>query len=338
MTKSVCVVGAGVIGMGTGVCIQESLPGVQVTVISDKFSPDTTSDIAGGLWAPHEVAQTPVHLMQKWSNTTFKYLADLVKSEYAHDAGVHLASGYHVFKEEIKDPDWKGSVYGFRTITEDSEEMNLFPGYKHAWFFTSIMCEGPRYIPWLTARFHRNGGKTIKRKLNTLDELAGKYDVIVNCSGLGAYSLVDDKTMYPVRGQLLRVDAPWIKHFVAFDDYIYYILPGDKTIALGGTHQRDDWRTTNDEEDCQRVFKECCKLVPSLRRSKPILKLAGSRPGRPTVRLEKQRMVHGRNEIKIVHNYGHGGAGITLHWGCAQHATELVQEYLQEKNTVFSKL
>uniref|UniRef100_A0ABM0MPH4 D-aspartate oxidase-like n=1 Tax=Saccoglossus kowalevskii TaxID=10224 RepID=A0ABM0MPH4_SACKO len=205
MVKSVCVVGAGVLGLGTGICIQESLPGVDVTIISDKFTPDTTSDGAGGLWEPHELAQTPVHLMQQWSDATFKHLAKLVKSEYAHEAGVHLASGYHVFKEYVKDPDWKGSVYGFRTISEDSEEIKQFPGYKHAWFFTSIMCEGARYIPWLTVRYQRNGGKTIKRKLDSLDELVGEYDVIVNCSGLGAYSLVDDTTMYPVRGQLLRV-------------------------------------------------------------------------------------------------------------------------------------
>nr|XP_006821917.1 PREDICTED: D-amino-acid oxidase 2-like [Saccoglossus kowalevskii] len=136
-----------------------------------------------------------------------------------------------------------------------------------------------------------------------------------------------------------KLGMPLSKLGMSLSKLKYFSLLSDKTIALGGTHQYHDWRTTNDEEDCKRIFEECCKLVPSLRRSKLILKRAALRPCRPTVRLEKEeRLVHGGKVMKVVHNYGHGGGGISLHWGCAQHATQLVKEYLQEKPAISSRL
>ena len=50
--------------------------------------------------------------------------------------------------------------------------------------------------------------------------------------------------------------------------------------------------------------------------------VVGLRPGRPVVRLEIER----RGNSKIVHNYGHGGAGVTLSWGCAREVRELLLE------------
>jgi D-amino-acid oxidase len=47
---------------------------------------------------------------------------------------------------------------------------------------------------------------------------------------------------------------------------------------------------------------------------------AGLRPFRPSVRLE-----HDREEPRIVHNYGHGGAGYTLCWGCSQEVVRLLK-------------
>lgn len=48
----VAVVGAGVVGLSTAVCIAEALPSCSVTVLAEKFSPDTTSDGAAGILIP----------------------------------------------------------------------------------------------------------------------------------------------------------------------------------------------------------------------------------------------------------------------------------------------
>jgi D-amino-acid oxidase len=59
-------------------------------------------------------------------------------------------------------------------------------------------------------------------------------------------------------------------------------------------------------------------------KAKVIGHLVGLRPRRPAVRLELER----RDGKAIIHNYGHGGAGISLSWGCAQEVVELVRQVL----------
>ena len=61
MEFRVCVVGAGIIGLSTAVVLSESRVNdrrVDVTLVSDKFSPDTTADGSGGFWEPHLVGST----------------------------------------------------------------------------------------------------------------------------------------------------------------------------------------------------------------------------------------------------------------------------------------
>ncbi len=63
----------------------------------------------------------------------------------------------------------------------------------------------------------------LQKRLETLDDIGTKFDVVGNCSGLGARFLVNDTTVYPIRGQVIRVQAPHIKHFYLFGDD-YYVL------------------------------------------------------------------------------------------------------------------
>ena len=47
-------------------------------------------------------------------------------------------------------------------------------------------------------------------KRDGMQELTG-FSLVANCSGLGAARLFQDPEMYPVRGHVIRVRAPWIK-------------------------------------------------------------------------------------------------------------------------------
>ncbi|PRD21526.1 UNVERIFIED_CONTAM: D-amino-acid oxidase [Trichonephila clavipes] len=106
----------------------------------------------------------------------------------------------------------------------------------------------------------------LKKKNETLDRtvLAGKYDAVINCSGIGARSLVPDPEVIPVRGQVMRVHAPWIKHGVIADND-FYVLPNAEEIILGGTHQEGDWNVQVDPVDRRNIWEGCVELLPTLK-------------------------------------------------------------------------
>ncbi|XP_077991394.1 D-aspartate oxidase-like [Glandiceps talaboti] len=332
-SHKVGVIGAGVIGLSSAVNILENIPNVEVTIIADKFSPNTTGDGAAGFWEPYTAGDTPEHLQREWGNATFRHLEALFKSEESSIAGVGLLSGWHLFLDKPQeDPHWSKTVYNYRRVSTE-EISQLFPTAKYGAYFTSIIAECKMYLPWLMNRFKTKGGKVVCKRIGDMEELVGEFDVIVNCTGLHARSLIGDHSVQPIRGQLIRVLAPWIKHFAMLltDKPDVYVIPGANNVVLGGTTDKGDWNTNPYEDIKKRLFEKSCELYPSLKNATIDHEWVGLRPGRPSVRLEKEVMTIKDNNIKVVHNYGHGGSGITFHWGCAQHATRLVGELLGHK-------
>ncbi|EGW10626.1 D-amino-acid oxidase [Cricetulus griseus] len=279
----VVVIGAGVIGLSTALCIHERFNPVQplhMKIYADRFTPFTTSDVAAGFWQPYLLdPRNPQEV--EWNQQTFDYLLSHIHSPNAEKMGLSLISGYNLFKEEVPDPFWRNTVLGFRKLTP--REMDIFPDYR------------------LTER----GVKLFHRKVESFEEVArGGVDVIINCTGVWAGALQGDTLLQPGRGQIIQVEAPWMKHFILTHDPglgIYnspYIIPGSKTVTLGGVFQLGNWNELNSVHDHNTIWKSCCKLEPTL---------------------------------KVIHNYGHGGYGLTIHWGCAMEAANLFGKILEEK-------
>lgn len=78
------------------------------------------------------------------------------------------------------------------------------------WHFLTYTAEPVLLLPWLMEKFIIFGGETERRHVKALHELAEDgYDLIINCSGLGARELVADETVTPIRGQVCKViDLP----------------------------------------------------------------------------------------------------------------------------------
>lgn len=139
------------------------------------------------------------------------------------------------------------------------------------------------------------------------------YDAVFNCTGLGAQKLCNDRKMVPMRGQIIKVHAPWVKT-AFYADYDTYILPGfDGVVTLGGTRQYDSYNTQVDKYDTMSIRERCNSLVPSLAKATTVREAVGLRPYRSTVRVETEIIsdLNGQ-ELKIIHNYGHGGYGVFL--------------------------
>ncbi|VDI75319.1 Hypothetical predicted protein [Mytilus galloprovincialis] len=146
--QRVCVVGAGIIGLSSAVRIQESIPGIDITIIADKFSPNTCSDGSGGFWEPFLLPEESLAQSNKWCQDTWDYLMSLVKSPTAAALGVHTVSGYNFTGVNIpKDPPWKDQVLGYRRLSV--EEIKLHPDNRDGVFYTTMMINVKKYLPWL---------------------------------------------------------------------------------------------------------------------------------------------------------------------------------------------
>ena len=333
----VAVVGAGVVGLSTAYHLVEKFgSAVSVTVIADKFSPNTTSDKAGSMIMPIDfVSSTPGSgtdlRIRQWIKDTFSHLERLYSSEVPGEIDLCMLTGYNYKYDEFPDPWWKELVFGFRNISSTSKEAQLLhlpQSCKTVWSFTTFMINCTHYLPWLMLNFTQKGGNVKENKLSSLDDLVG-YDVIINCSGLGARKLVNDVKIRPVRGQAILVRAPWIKHFVINysekDDVLTYVLPRANNMVLGGTAQVGNWDETVDPDTAELIMSRCVSLIPSLHKAEVIGGWAGGRPVRDTVRLEEERR---EAKSPVIHCYGHGGQGVMLHWGCALHVGRLMEKYV----------
>jgi D-amino-acid oxidase len=180
----------------------------------------------------------------------------------------------------------------------------------------------PRYLTYLEQRFLRAGGeiRTIDR-LSTLEELSAEFDLIVNCSGIGARTLVPDAELEPHRGQVAIVPAVQLPYAVVCDDPpLMYVIPRSTDCVFGGTNEITDNRAP-DPAATARIVAECSRVL-EIDAPVVIAERVGVRPfRRGGVCLRAERLRDGR---RVVHNYGHGGAGFTLSWGCARRVAELV--------------
>ena len=338
----VAVLGAGVIGLPLATHLVETYPQrLVVTVIAEKFSPNTTSDVSGAVTQPlaqGNSSDAEFARVKRWCCATHDYVNALYKSPDASKAGVTRTHGCFACPDTSLFPEhdqWYRYLYhGLHQATET--EKALYPAEKkddvRYVFSTFILC-CRTYLPWLRERFTQHGGIIVQKKVASLSELSS-YDVVINCTGVGAGVLASDPNVYPGKGVAMCVDAPWVNHMLAFSTFksdMTYIFPrnrpdGKKEVVLGGTCLIGDYSETADEDVCSGILERCQAVMPSLTGAKVLDTWIGHRPIRKGgVRLEKEE---GSHDPVIIHCYGHGGAGVTLHWGCVLDITDLLRDTL----------
>ena len=306
----VTVVGAGVSGLSTGIRLLEN--GFDVKIMAEEISPNTVSDTAAAWWYPF--LAEPIEKTNRWASETFNellYLQNQTKIEF-----ITMRLGREYLMKKCDPPGWSLELPHFRILQPDE----IVQDYSFGWEIEAPVIEMNLYMPWLLSRFEELGGTLELRKFKSLEDVPG--DLIVNCCGIGATKLCNDDTVIPVRGQVIYIEQdPGFGRFDQQPDTLTYTIPRRDVTVLGGTAQKGDWDENIRNEDTEYILKKCEALWPELDRSKIVGTAVGLRPSRYEIRLEKELI----SDKTIVHNYGHGGAGVTLSWGCADEVVKLLK-------------
>ena len=314
------VVGSGVIGLTTAVRLSES--GLEVRIVTAGLPHTTTSSVAAAIWYPYRAY--PEDRVLAWGSRSFGVFEDLAR---VPESGVRMREGLELWRERVPDPWWAEAVpHPVRRCGRGE----LPPGYRDGHAFLAPVVEMPLYLRYLLDRFLAAGGTVEERAVGSLDE-AGEARVVVNCAGLGARELVGDRSMSPIRGQIVRVRNPGLERFLLDEDNpegVTYIVPRSDDCVLGGTAEEGEWDVKPDPPVASGILRRCAALEPRLEGAEVLEHRVGLRPGRPEIRLEREASEDGE---PLVHNYGHGGSGVTLSWGCAEDALHLVLEAQEER-------
>jgi D-amino-acid oxidase len=304
----VIVVGAGVIGLTTGVCLAEQ--GLRVQLRTKAAPRATTSAVASAMIGPSFApADDPVGVRERVSIAEFIALADV------EGAGVTIRRGRLTSREV--GPALPG--------LQPCAPAELPRGFAAGFWATVPLVDMPIYLDYLVRRLTAAGGRIEQGDVRTLADVAEDAPLIANCSGLGARELVPDPSVFPVRGQQVVVDNPGLEEFfieAPFGPAWTAYWPYPDHVVLGGTQGENDENMDPDLSVAQEILHRCAEVEPRLRTASVHGHQVGLRPARPTVRLDVERI----NDSRCVHNYGHGGSGVTMSWGCAREATALLTD------------
>ena len=304
----VLVIGAGVSGLSSTVRLLEA--GHSVEILARELPQQTTSAVAAAIWYPYRA--DPIDRVLAWGTVSFR---EFVRLSGDPNCGIVMRDGLEVFREKVGDPWWATAVPGFRRATH----AELPAGYADGYAMRLPVIDMSIYLEWLERRA-RGAGATISRAaVADVGDLHGLADVVVNCTGLGAAQMARDPEVYGVRGQILVVEAPTVSTFLVDDSTVTYIIPRVHDVVLGGTAEEHAYDTTVRAESSASIRRHCQQLAPELAAAPTRAERVGIRPCRSTVRLEAEML----DGLRVIHNYGHGGSGVTLSWGCAEEVVRL---------------
>ncbi len=304
------VVGGGVVGLTCA--LELARAGHRVRLHTADPLGSTTSAVAAAIWFPYRAA--PADAVLRWGATSLGVLTGLAGDPAT---GVRLRPGTYVHRTPEPDLWWTPGVPDVRPATT----AELPPGAPAGTRCTLPVVDTGHYLPWLAAACASAGVRTVPGRVAALDDLPG--DVVVVATGLASGQLLGDDSCVPVQGQVVRLADPGVPGWVLDDDHpegLTYVVPRGRDVVCGGTAVEGATGTEPDPEVEAAILRRACALVPALRGQPVLSRAVGLRPGRPTVRLERLD-VDGR---PVVACYGHGGAGVTLSWGCAAEVASLV--------------
>jgi D-amino-acid oxidase len=311
MTKQIAIIGAGISGLSCAYLLSEK--NYNITVFAKDFSPDITSNRAAAFWFPYHIRNDKRGI--NWCRRSYDFYQQLASDTAT---GISMKQLIKVLREGVveEEPVWIEFMPAGACKIIPQEE--LAPGIFKAYDVLVPLIETQLFLPYLQNILTERNVVFEKRIINSFSELSS-FDIIINCSALGARELCNDKTIIPVRGQVALIETDTSRPVYLDNEMPLYIVPRKDAMIVGGTYEENVFEERTEPATIERILNNAYKTFPELRQQKVIGSWAGLRPYKNEVRVEHEV---GTN---IIHNYGHGGSGFTLGFGCAEEVVRLTE-------------
>ena len=310
MHRTVAIIGAGVSGLTCGVVFAER--GYRTAIFAEETGQQTTSGAAAALWFPYDAE--PAEKVIPWALQTFDVLVDLTRVPASGVSIIELRQFSRT--REIQAPDWAIPL-GARPVIASERG-----SFKSGFTLRAPLTDTTIYLDYLAARFLKAGSEiNTNVRFQELEDVDPQFDLVINCAGIGARGLVHDVDLEPHRGQVAIV--PRIERLsgaiVCDDAPLMYAIPRRNDCVFGGTNDPSSDLAV-DAATTDQIIAECSRVL-NIDKPNILAQRVGLRPFRKSgVRLERDELPDGR---AVIHNYGHGGSGFTLSWGCAREVIDL---------------
>ncbi|MEZ4864639.1 MAG: FAD-dependent oxidoreductase [Caldilineaceae bacterium] len=334
----IAVIGCGIIGLTTALVLCEA--GHSVQLYGRARTPCTTSDRAAAIWWPDWAAE-PAYLTPTYRQRVVQWAraAWACWQQYQSDGRYGIRpERCHLFYAERPDDALVAAVVADSQVHYAPE----LPGpLCWHWSFDSLLLEMPKVMPQLTADVEAAGCPIRERTFSRLEELyALDVDLVVNCTGLGSRELVGDRALTPIRGQLLHLTPQPLPYKLTAQwqgRSIYWMARAD-ALLLGGSYEKGVNIPLPTAQECTAIWAAQQSWIAAGAAGLPVPRLkpdaiigysAGLRPYRVEgVCLEAVTTPSCARPHAMIHNYGHGGCGVSLAWGCAEEVVTLAHSLM----------
>lgn len=256
-SRECAVLGCGAVGISTGILLQRH--GFRVTIYARDLPPNTTSNIAGGLWSPYfaydDSSLTPAFNNQFRSAAQHAHRAfrSMVGSQY----GVRWVDSYFAGDEKGEMPNFFEEVPElFPRVADFGPGEHPFPRL-YARRIGTMQIQTPRYMREIERDFRTAGGRIVVREFSSLQQVFELAEqTVINCTGLGSRELFGDMELIPAKGQMtILLPQPEVEEIIGIDGEALYMIPRDDGILLGGTFERNVRDLTSNPLEYERIFQ-----------------------------------------------------------------------------------
>ena len=307
---NIVVIGAGISGLSTAYLLIEN--GHTVTILAKAFSPNITSNKAAAFWFPYHVRGDKRAII--WVEKSYQFYKKLAAD---NNSGIRFTKLVKGIKSGVADDDSWVQFMPPNTCRQLPVK-DLPTGYSKGFEAEVPLIETQIFLTYLQQQLLQKGVIFIEKEIADLLYISHQFDAVVNCSGLGAKTLCNDEQIFPVRGQVLLLEPGYPDSIFLDNQTPTYIVPRQDAIIIGGTYEEHIDLEITEPKTLEQLLDKASAVFPQLKNRKIIGSWAGLRPYRKMVRLEHEP------NTNIIHNYGHGGSGFTVAFGCADEVVQLV--------------